>query len=243
MSTTWYTSWFNTPYYHDLYSNRDYTEAAQFIDTLCANLDIGPGQTAVDMACGKGRHALQLHKNGLTVTGIDLSENSIAAAQELAKPGLTFEVGNMLDPATHPPVDWVFNLFTSFGYFEDDALHQMALNHMATLVKPGGHLVMDYLNGPSVIAGLVPKNEVTTNERTYRITREVSNGHIIKKIAFEDEGTPYAFEERVRAFSAHELTQMIEKTGMIVQRICGDYSLNSYHENSSKRLIIIASKP
>ena len=63
--TPWYATWFNTPYYHDLYSHRDYHEARALILTLCKALNVEPGQGALDIACGRGRHAKVLAESGL----------------------------------------------------------------------------------------------------------------------------------------------------------------------------------
>ena len=117
---TWFTSWFDTPFYHILYKDRNDTEAHAFMDTLTDYLNIPEGGTILDLACGKGRHALYLNKIGYDVTGVDLSENSINFAKQFENHRLKFEVHNMCKPY-HKQFDAVFNLFTSFGYFDDDA--------------------------------------------------------------------------------------------------------------------------
>ena len=107
MSLPWYQTWFNTPYYHDLYQHRDLTEARGFIESLCQNLGVKEGEIAIDMACGRGRHAQVLANQGLETLGIDLSPESIAFANQFAHEGLEFRVGNMLEPLQAPPADWI----------------------------------------------------------------------------------------------------------------------------------------
>ena len=158
MSLPWYQTWFNTPYYHDLYQHRDLTEARGFIESLCQNLGVKEGEIAIDMACGRGRHAQVLANQGLETLGIDLSPESIAFANQFAHEGLEFRVGNMLEPLPTPPADWIFNLFTSFGYFEDDTMHAAAITHMAGALKPGGKLVLDYMNAKKIAAQLIPQD-------------------------------------------------------------------------------------
>jgi 2-polyprenyl-3-methyl-5-hydroxy-6-metoxy-1,4-benzoquinol methylase len=80
MQQAWFKDWFNTPYYHQLYFKRDEKEAAAFIDQLIDYLKPPPGSSMLDVACGKGRHSIQLASKGFDVTGIDLSEDSIAEA-------------------------------------------------------------------------------------------------------------------------------------------------------------------
>ncbi|MFB6258319.1 MAG: cyclopropane-fatty-acyl-phospholipid synthase family protein, partial [Flavobacteriales bacterium] len=68
----WYETWFDSPYYHILYKDRDEEEAAFFVDRLMERLRAEKGDRILDLACGKGRHAVQLHRKGFDVTGVDL---------------------------------------------------------------------------------------------------------------------------------------------------------------------------
>lgn len=74
----WFEDWFNTPYYHLLYKNRDFTEAESFISLLVKDLNLPQNSKIIDLACGKGRHSLYLNRLGYNVLGLDLSEESIA---------------------------------------------------------------------------------------------------------------------------------------------------------------------
>ena len=78
----WFTSWFDSPFYHILYKDRDYTEAQQFMDNLTNYLNIPEGGKILDLACGKGRHSIYLITLGYNITGIDLSANSITHAKQ-----------------------------------------------------------------------------------------------------------------------------------------------------------------
>ena len=97
MSTPWYAQWFNTTYYHDLYQNRDDREALRFIEELCTKLKVKNGESALDLACGRGRHAKVLSEQGLKTLGVDLSQESIEFARRYEHKHLHFEVGNMLE--------------------------------------------------------------------------------------------------------------------------------------------------
>ncbi|HRN98840.1 MAG TPA: methyltransferase domain-containing protein, partial [Flavobacterium sp.] len=115
----WYASWFDTPYYHILYKDRDYHEAQLFMDNLTGYLNLPEKAKILDLACGKGRHSVYLNQLGFDVTGADLSANSIAQASQHQNPTLHFKVHDMREPFEEK-FDAVFNLFTSFGYFDDD---------------------------------------------------------------------------------------------------------------------------
>jgi len=241
--TPWYATWFNTPYYHDLYSHRDHHEARALILTLCKALNVEPGQLALDIACGRGRHAMVLAESGLHTVGIDLSPESIAVASEMAHYHLSFQVGNMLEPLEVEGAHWIFNLFTSFGYFEDDAMHQQAIKNMANALLPSGKLVLDYMNAEKIASELVPKDLVKTDLATYEISRRVEDQTIVKSIKLSEDGCSiFNYEERVRAFSEGELRTFMERAGLRVKSVHGDYELGEFDPEYSDRLIIIAEK-
>src|SRR3954465_14122404 len=115
----WFVSWFDSPYYHILYKDRNYREAQIFMDNLTHYLNLPDHAKVLDLACGKGRHAIYLNQLGFDVLGVDLSENSIAIAKNNENDELHFEVHDMRLPFEQK-YDAIFNLFTSFGYFEND---------------------------------------------------------------------------------------------------------------------------
>ena len=73
----WFTSWFDSPYYHNLYENRNNQEAADFVLHLIDLIQPKKESRILDVACGRGRHAIELSRLGYNVTGIDLSSESI----------------------------------------------------------------------------------------------------------------------------------------------------------------------
>lgn len=131
----WYVDWFNSPYYHLLYNNRNYKEANFFIDKLCGHLELKPGAAIWDLACGKGRHSIALSKKDFYVTGTDLSVNSITEASLSAGPNLQFFVHDMRQPFKVNYFDAVFNLFTSIGYFKDTGDNYEVFKNAALALK------------------------------------------------------------------------------------------------------------
>ena len=240
MSLPWYQTWFNTPYYHDLYQHRDLTEARGFIESLCQNLGVNEGEIAIDMACGRGRHAQVLANQGLETLGIDLSPESIAFANQFAHEGLEFRVGNMLEPLQTPPADWVFNLFTSFGYFEDDKEDIGILENMKRGLNKDGFFVFDFLNAKKVKLNLIATETKTVDRITFNIKREIKNGFIFKHISFSVDGKNHAYTERVKYLDLDKMTSFFEKVGFTITNVFGNYHLNTYEDKTSDRLIIIA---
>ena len=120
IDSNWFETWFDSPYYHILYQNRNEKEASIFIDGLIQYLQPKTNQRFLDLACGKGRHALQISEKGFATMGVDLSANSIEFAQQFESKLLHFAVHDMREVIPAAEFDYILNLFTSFGYFEDN---------------------------------------------------------------------------------------------------------------------------
>src|SRR3712207_3900011 len=105
----WYKDWFNSPFYHKLYFQRDETEARQFIDRLLEHLRPPAGCRMLDVACGRGRHSKFLGAKGFDVTGIDISPDSIAFAKQCESESLHFFQHDMRLPFYINYFDYAFN--------------------------------------------------------------------------------------------------------------------------------------
>lgn len=236
--TTWYASWFNTPFYHILYKDRDYVEAENFMHNLTNYLNIPDHGKILDLACGKGRHAIYLNKIGFTVTGVDLSKNSITHAKQFENDTLHFDVHDMCKPY-HEQFDAVFNLFTSFGYFENEDDNLNTIKAIKANLNDTGFGVIDFLNSDYIIDNLVAEDVKTVEGIDFHQKRYVNNGYIVKDISFTAEGEDFEFQERVRAFTLADFEVLFEKAGVYLLDVFGDYKLNKYHKNTSKRLILM----
>ncbi len=131
----WYKDWFNSPFYHKLYFDRDETEAQQFIERLLQHLKPPPESRMLDVACGKGRHSKFLASRGFDVTGIDISVDSINYAIQFAQDNLHFYVHDMRFLFWINYFDYAFNFFTSFGYFGTRREHDDALRTIVGSIK------------------------------------------------------------------------------------------------------------
>ena len=109
----WYKDWFNSPFYHKLYFDRDEKEAEIFIKKLVDHLEPKPGSRLLDIACGKGRHSKIMASFGYQVTGIDISPNSIEIAKQYEGPNLDFYLHDMRLPFWANYFHYAFNFFTS----------------------------------------------------------------------------------------------------------------------------------
>lgn len=234
----WFASWFDTPYYHILYKERNYREAQIFMDNLTHYLNLPEKAKVLDLACGKGRHAIYLNQLGFDVIGADLSENSIAEANKNSNSSLHFQVHDMREKM-EDQFDAIFNLFTSFGYFENDADNLKTLIAIKESLTEHGFAVIDFMNVNQVIANLVPEETKTVEGIDFHIQRYVKDGHIYKEIDFEDQGESFHFTEKVQALTLQDFQAMMEEAGIYLLDIFGDYKLKKFHKTESERLIMI----
>ncbi|MCC9165446.1 class I SAM-dependent methyltransferase [Pontibacter harenae] len=239
----WFSAWFNSPYYHILYKNRNAQEAQLFIDNLLAYIQPDPSYKVLDLACGRGRHSVYLNQKGCDVTGLDLSASSIKHAKQFEKDRLHFEVHDMRAVYKPEYFDLVVNLYTSFGYFESEVENIVALSSTAKAVKPGGKLVIDFMNTSKTIAKLVPHEEKEINGITFRINRKLEAGFIVKDILFSDKGKNYEFEERVRVLREKNFRRYFRMAQLELVDMFGDYNLKPYHAENSDRMIFILTRP
>jgi ubiquinone/menaquinone biosynthesis C-methylase UbiE len=239
---SWFAHWFDSPYYHTLYKNRNEKEAQAFIDNLVQHLQIPTGSKLIDIACGKGRHATYFNSLGFDVIGVDLSPNSIASAKENKNTTLQFAEHDMREVYQENNFDVVTNLFTSFGYFKNNKDEQKAINAMASNLKLGGFLVIDFMNVEKVIANLVLKEQKTIDGITFDINRKIEVGHIIKNIQITDGAIKQHFQEKVKAITLTNYSKFITTAGLKIIDIFGNYKLEDFNAITSDRLILICKK-
>lgn len=243
-SSSWFKDWFNTPYYHALYQHRNHDEAAAFIQQLIQTLAPASTATMLDVACGKGRHALQLAQSGFDVTGIDLSEASIEAAQEFAHDRLHFYQHDMRRVFRINYFDYVFNFFTSFGYFNHPRDNERALHAMSSAMKPNGTLVMDFLHVDHAIRQLVPAEQQQRGNVVFDITREATPSHIVKTIRITDPELDQSlvFQEQVARLTLADFDALFARVGLQRVQLWGNYQLEAFDADSSPRLIMMAKR-
>lgn len=240
----WYKDWFNSPFYHKLYFDRDELEAENFMTKLIGKLAPPHGSRILDLACGKGRHSKTLASMGFNVTGVDISPDSIAFAKQFEHDNLQFFVHDMRLPFWGNYFDYVFNFFTSFGYFRTRREHDDAIRTVSKSLKPGGKLVIDYLNVHYSEDNLVRKEFKQLNGTGYDILRWDNETHFYKKIRINDNSLkePLEFTESVAKFTLGDFTDMLSFQGLKVEEVYGDYHFNAYDVRKTPRLIMIATK-
>ncbi len=244
MKTEWFASWFDSNYYHQLYKHRNDEEAKLFINNIVAHLQLQQNATVIDVACGKGRHSIMLAEQGLQVTGVDLSANSITYAKQFETKTLQFAVHDMRNVLCSNYYDAVFNLFTSFGYFNTSADNANAARALSIALKPQGFLVIDFLNVPTAMANInnKPLETIVEGAVTFKIARKFENNKFCKQIeVWENNELVQQHIEQVSALVLADFEQYFSPHNMQLQNTFGNYALEP-HTAQSPRLIMVFKK-
>lgn len=219
-------------------------EAAAFIGKLVKHLAPAPGSRMLDVGCGKGRHSKILASMGYFVTGLDISNDNIEYAKQFENGNLEFYIHDMRLPFRGNYYDYVFNFFTSFGYFRTRREHDDAIRTIAKSLRPGGKFVIDFLNVHYAEDHLKHQETRVLDGSTYAIRRWDDETHFYKKIEITDPilSKPLEYTERVAKFNLGDFTDMLSFQGMQVEEVFGDYAFGPYDTRKAPRLIIVANK-
>jgi SAM-dependent methyltransferase len=129
-------------------------------------LDLRPGMSVLDLACGHGDLANRLAARGCRVTGLDSSAVFLERARAdaaAAGVGVEYVAGDMRHLPWAGRFDRVINWSTAFGYF-DDATNRGVLEQIVRVLRPGGRLAMDLDNLTAFLASYVPSRVVAARE-------------------------------------------------------------------------------
>lgn len=235
----WFEEWFGVDYLR-IYHHRDETDAERAIELIETNVAGGRIGAVLDLACGAGRHTRILADRWWTV-GLDLSMSLLRVARRETNDAPYVRADMRELPFAADSFDLVVNLFTSFGYFDDDREHVRVLDCVGASMTPGGTLVIDFLNAAQVRDSLVPYDERIENGITIEQRRQISpdNRFVEKRITLRERGKEYI--ERVRLLSPKDLERMLITAGFRVVKLFGDYEGGGWSE-SSPRTIMFATR-
>jgi SAM-dependent methyltransferase len=217
--------------------------AKEEIELLLELLELHEEAAVLDMACGPGRHTLELARRGFHVTGVDRTEKYLDEARRMAEEeGLNIEwvQADMREFKRPETFDAAINLFTSFGYFEEIEDDRRVLSNLLASLKPGGRLVMDMM-GKEIMARIFQPRDwermedgsIALYER--RIERDwswVENTWIILR-----EGNPQEFKLGHRIYSASELATLLRGVGFERVQAYG-WLDGSPYDHQARRLVM-----
>lgn len=246
--SNWFKKWFSNKLYLKIYRHRDEADAKHLIDLIQRTIPTYSREKILDLACGAGRHSIELARRGFDVTGIDLSSYLITEAKKSARTSpeqglkVKFEIKDMRDFNYLGKYNLVVNLFTSFGYFENDEENFSVIQNVWNSLAPSGYFVLDFLNPVYLEKNLVKRTVNKYEGMVVVQTRKIENGFVEKKIKITEGKETSEHYERLRLFKDKEFTSMFKRAGFKIIKRVGDYYGNPFTETKSSRLIYFAQK-
>ncbi len=243
----WWEDLFNDDYLRACEKLTD-EQIAREVDFVEDSLGIERGGTVLDLACGTGRHAVELSRRGYEVVGFDLSLAMLARAGDEAQDRdakLNFIQGDMREMTFDEQFDGVYCWNTSFGYFEEEKNAQV-IDRIHRSLKSEGLLLLDVVNRDFLIRqspslawfegdGCVCMDEMNVDFITSRMK--------IKRTIMLDDGRSREIEYSLRVYSLHELGRILHEHGFKVCEVSGRIATPSvFFGNESPRTIILAEK-
>ncbi len=241
----WFKEWFNTKEYLFVYRNRNEADAKKLVDLILRNTYLQSGAKVLDMACGTGRHSILFAEKDFNVTAVDLSSNLLSVAKISAEETgvkINFIQSDLRHFSITTKFSLAVNLFTSFGYFEDDEENYKIFRNAYNFLTAPGYFVLDYFNRHNIEQNLVSESVENIFGETIIQRRSILGDRVVKQILVRDNGSEKNYYESVRMFSKDELFSALLKCGFRINKYFGDSSGNAFDLERSPRIIIIAQK-
>jgi SAM-dependent methyltransferase len=243
----WWEELFNDDYLHAMERVTD-EQIAREVHFIEESLGVERGGALLDLACGTGRHAVELARRGYEVVGFDLSLSMLARAGEDAQERdakLNFVQGDMRDMTFDEQFDGVYCWNTSFGYFEEDKNAQV-IDRVHRALKGGGLFLLDVVNRDFLVRqspslawfegdGCICMDDMSVDFITSRMK--------IKRTMMLDDGRSQEIEYSMRIYSLHELGRILHEHGFTVREVSGRLSTPGvFFGADSPRSMILAEK-
>ena len=223
---------------------------AQYVKDI-ANL--APGSKVLDAGCGLGRISVELAALDLDVTGVDIIQSELDAAQDSAQAeGVELTLVNHDLRTFHAPnqFDCAVNLYTSFGYCDTIDEDMQILRNIAESVKPGGTFIMECTSRETAILYWTPGEEferagykvVTHFEVTGAWEGLKSQWTLypadadLKKTPAPQPVVDHTFIQRL--YPATFLRNKLMEFGFSKAEIYGDFDFSPYNENARTMVLI-----
>jgi SAM-dependent methyltransferase len=234
---TWYQEWFGEAYL-ELYSYRDETEARRHVGFFQSQFG-GIAGCVLDLACGMGRHMIELKAHGYSAIGCDLSYTLLATGRAEYGAMPVARADMRLLPFRDASFGGLVNFFTSFGYFSVEDENVQVVREMSRVLDSGAVFLFDYLNVHRELDKLVQRETRTTPTGEVGIERwfDRSDRSFNKRITIGQR----RYLERVRGYDLDEISMMFSSCSLSIRAAFGDFD-GAEFTDASPRLILVGSR-
>lgn len=178
-------------FYDLLYKDKNYAGESAYINSLIQDFAgrEAPGCSVLDLACGTGRHIIELAKYGYEIDGSDISASMIEEARELTEAnGLDTNLYNYSFQEAHQidrKYDVVISMFSAVNYLTSSEDQNKTLSNIYNLLEDGGFFIFDFWNGNAVVRDYSPVRVLRKKSKNTEIIRiSETNLDLLKQDAF-----------------------------------------------------------
>lgn len=215
-------------------------------DQITRLLQSTPGSAVLDLACGPGRHSLELARRGYRVTGVDRTKRYLDTARTKADAEqlhVEFVQEDMRRFERPDSFDVALNLFSSFGYFEDPEDDLKVLRNLCRSLKPGGKLLMELVGKEWLAREFQAQrwhhhaetDEYLLEQVTVRSGWDWLDNHWIWIKGHQRK----VFDFGLRVYSGVELTAALRRAGLSTIELYGSLDATPY-DDKAQRLVALA---
>jgi SAM-dependent methyltransferase len=219
----------------------------QQVDQILQLLQLNRRADVLDLACGPGRHSIELARRGRSVTGLDRTSHYIEIARERAAAAeleVDFVEEDMRSFCRPEAYDAAICMLSSFGYFADPDDDRRVLANLYSSLRSGGRVVLD-MAGKEVLARVYQDRDwyefndgsLLLEERSVTASWDEMVGRWI----FIDEAGKVEYPSRLRLYSAAEMARELRAAGFTAIELYGGLDGSPYN-NEAKRLVAIGRK-
>lgn len=229
-----------------LFSNDMWEQAGRDLDLILELLHPEKDAVICDLCCGPGRHTLELAERGFRVTGVDRTVHYInALKKEASRENLTVECvqADMREFIALDTFDIILNLYTSFGYFENQADDMKVLKNIFTSLKKGGRFIIEMM-GKEVLARIFAERDWYDDDGVlFLVERKVKQdwSWIESRWIMIDDNDRKEFTVSHRLYSGKELADILKTSGFSKVTLYGSFAGIPYNQNA-RRLVAVAVK-
>jgi SAM-dependent methyltransferase len=230
----WYVAAFRADY-RRVYAHRDHAAARREVAHLASH---GVQSPILDLCAGFGRHTLAFRERGERAFGLDLSLDLLRAAEaaELAGRMLCADVRRL--PFADGAFRTVAMLFSSFGYFDDDA-NRAVLAEVARVLAVGGRAVFDLMNPERIRRTLVERSRREEEGYVLVEERRLADGgrRVVKDVVLVDAAGERSWSEDVRMYAPAEFDALCRAAGLVVESREGDFGARPFDAAAPRQIV------
>lgn len=252
----WWKTLFDQKYLDTYLSDLTPERTKREVDFVVKATNLQPSDRILDLACGHGRHSIELAKRGFDMVGLDYSEPFIAKAKQDAKQAgvkVEFVRGDMKNLPFNESFDVVLMLFTAFGYFDDEN-NQRALGEVSKSLKSSGRFLIDVISGEAVIKRFNKEGQKEEGSSFLKIPRTYEVGGLtVNEVEWFDSDTQQVHNHRewidehgekkeydyyLKVYTVPQYKEMFAKTGFEFKQVWGDFQGNPHNKDNFRTIIL-----